>query len=79
MVSEAHNLSFPPQNVVKAHCFCAGGNPVTGIAYDWIGENIYYTNGDHVGACARNGENCTVLLKDPRNPPLRIALDPKFG
>ena len=52
---------------------------MTGIAYDWIGENIYYTNGDHVGACARNGENCTVLLKDPRNPPLRIALDPKFG
>lgn len=52
-----------------------------GIAYDWIAENIYFTDSNltHIGVCDRNGKFCTVVVQEALDKPREIVLHPKTG
>ena len=52
---------------------------ITGLAYDWIANNIYYMNTNHVGVCDGTGTNCAVLIHDTKLEPLKIVLYPRSG
>ena len=74
-----HRSNLKSSNLKTAQEFLAGGPPVTGLAYDWIADNIYYANELEVGVCASSGGNCTKLIEDTRQPPVQVALDPRLG
>ncbi|CAD6194736.1 unnamed protein product [Caenorhabditis auriculariae] len=55
---------------------------VDGIAVDWIGRNVYYTDRqqDCIAVCDMKGRYSRVLLKgSPLNDPRAVALDPSRG
>ena len=49
-----------------------------GLAYDWMGQNIYYTDGKQIGVCPQNGKNCTVVIDDLEEC-TGIVVDPNHG
>lgn len=53
---------------------------ISGIAVDWITENIYFTDEDYnrIGVCSNDGANCTVLINEI-NKPTGIVLLPIHG
>ena len=52
---------------------------VTGLAYDWIGENVYYTDGKQIGMCALRLKNCTIVMPSMKDPIEKIGTDPNVG
>lgn len=53
---------------------------ISGLAVDWITENIYFTDEDYnrIGVCNNDGTNCTILISG-LNKPTGIALLPTRG
>ena len=53
---------------------------VFGLAYDWVADNIYYTNYDsssgHIGVCSLRSRACAIII-DNLYYPLNIALHPQ--
>ncbi|KAF1770403.1 hypothetical protein GCK72_002221 [Caenorhabditis remanei] len=55
---------------------------IDGIAVDWLGRNIYYTDRNHdaIAVCDMRGRFNRILLKGtPLNDPRAIVLDPIHG
>jgi sugar lactone lactonase YvrE len=51
-----------------------------GVAYDWIGGNLYFTDSKkrHIAVCTGNGRSCTVLIEE-LGKPRDLALHPNLG
>lgn len=49
-----------------------------GIAVDWIGRMLYWTDAgtDHIEACHLNGSTRRVILSDNLDEPRAIVVDP---
>ena len=52
------------------------GVSVRGMAYDWLEDNIYYTDDamGHVGVCSVKTQACTVIADEDVDAPYGIAL-----
>ncbi|XP_070532290.1 very low-density lipoprotein receptor-like isoform X1 [Ptychodera flava] len=54
---------------------------VEGLAVDWIGRNLYYTNTgiDMIGVCTLSGLHQSKIIDQDLDEPRGIALDPNSG
>ena len=51
-----------------------------GIAYDWMGNNLYFLNNNRLSVCNRNGHYISTLLNSSiLQEATEIALDPLSG
>ncbi|XP_011863854.1 PREDICTED: vitellogenin receptor isoform X2 [Vollenhovia emeryi] len=69
-------IPYEPHDVIVT----TGLQKISGIAVDWITENIYFTDSIYgrIGVCDSNGINCTVLI-EKISLPTGITLLPTRG